>query len=245
MSSNLQDLFKSYTCPDKGADKFRMKHITVKVDNTDKKLGSNPNTFNADNIKAYNRSKGRHGYNTGEDATVYEEVLDEGAMLNAAIKAAKATWQGARNFFSKPAGVDVVKPGSPAWKASEAAKVARKTATPSIGVTSPNVPKVVSRAATPMKEVPSGLAKIAGQSKNVSAAAGSGVVGKEVPQDVNTLPSIPHSKINSKPSNSLKFRLIPSNHINPHNTPEPAKNKPIKQPLSAHCIPSGAVASMV
>ena len=43
-------------------------------------------------------------------------------------------------------------------------------------------------------------------------------------------PSIPHSKINSKPSNSPKFRLIPSNHINPHNTPEPAKNKPIKQP---------------
>ena len=46
----------------------------------------------------------------------------------------------------------------------------------------------------------------------------------------NHPPSIPHSKINSKPSNSLKFRLIPSNHINPHNTPEPAKNKPIKQP---------------
>ena len=46
----------------------------------------------------------------------------------------------------------------------------------------------------------------------------------------NHATSIPHSKINSKPSNSLKFRLSPSDHINPHNTPEPAKNKPIKQP---------------
>ena len=63
--------------------KFVDKHVTIK--HADRN-GNSDDLFNAKNIKKVKRNKERHGYETGEDAKVYEANIDEGLKAIVSLK---------------------------------------------------------------------------------------------------------------------------------------------------------------
>lgn len=76
-TSNLQDLFKTYVAKSGDEEKFRKMHVTKVVDNSDPKYGPTEDQFTG-GTTAYDRKKGRHGYNPGEDEGVYSEETTDG-----------------------------------------------------------------------------------------------------------------------------------------------------------------------
>lgn len=64
------DSVTSYVPKTKDEKRFMDKHVVKK---TDDRNGNGDDHFRATNVKAYDRSASRHGYNTKEDQAVYEE----------------------------------------------------------------------------------------------------------------------------------------------------------------------------
>lgn len=82
------DSVTSYVPKSKDEKRFMDKHIVKKTDDVN---GNGDDVFRATNIKAYDRSTTRHGYNTKEDQKVYEsktlaQILGEKTLTSAEMK---------------------------------------------------------------------------------------------------------------------------------------------------------------
>ena len=82
------DSVTSYVPKSKDEKRFMDKHVVKKTDDVN---GNNDDVFRATNIKAYDRSSTRHGYNTKEDQKVYEQktlsqILGEKTLSSAEMK---------------------------------------------------------------------------------------------------------------------------------------------------------------
>ena len=72
-TKTLKDLFEVYKPKAPDEQKFVDKHVTIKHKDRN---GNGDDVFNATNIKTIERKKEGHGYDSGEDEKVYEEVED-------------------------------------------------------------------------------------------------------------------------------------------------------------------------
>lgn len=75
MTKTLKDLFEVYRPKSPDEQKFVDKHVTIKHKDRN---GNGDDVFNASNVKTIKRKEENHGYDSGDDEKVYEEVdLDE------------------------------------------------------------------------------------------------------------------------------------------------------------------------
>ena len=82
------DSVTSYVPKSKDEKRFMDKHVVKKTDDVN---GNGDDVFRGTNIKAYDRSATRHGYNTKEDQKVYEsktlsQILGEKTLSSAEMK---------------------------------------------------------------------------------------------------------------------------------------------------------------
>jgi hypothetical protein len=71
MAKTLKQMLEVYKPKSADEQKFVDKHVTVKHDDAN---GNKDDVFQATNVKKVDRKKERHGYESGEDEKVYEEV---------------------------------------------------------------------------------------------------------------------------------------------------------------------------
>lgn len=78
MQKTLKDLFEVYRPKSPDEQKFVDKHVTIKHKDRN---GNADDVFNASNVKTIKRKEDNHGYDSGDDEKVYEEVefVDEAA----------------------------------------------------------------------------------------------------------------------------------------------------------------------
>lgn len=72
MKKTLKDFMEVYRPKSPDEQKFVDKHVTVKHKDRN---GNGDDVFNATNVKTDNRKETRHGYDSGEDEKVYEELV--------------------------------------------------------------------------------------------------------------------------------------------------------------------------
>lgn len=73
----VQLFLKGYAPKSKDEDKFAKKHVAKRDGDRN---GNGDDVFNAANVPEYDRTKGRHGYKTGDDEAVYEAALSPAEM---------------------------------------------------------------------------------------------------------------------------------------------------------------------
>ena len=82
-TKTLKDLFEVYKPKAPDEQKFVDKHVTIKHKDRN---GNGDDVFNATNIKTIERKKEGHGYDSGEDEKVYEEVEDLEELSSATLR---------------------------------------------------------------------------------------------------------------------------------------------------------------
>jgi hypothetical protein len=80
----LKDFFEVYKPKSPDEQKFVDKHVTIKHKDRN---GNGDDVFNAANIKTIKRKEERHGYDSGEDEKVYEEVEDLDELSQKMVRA--------------------------------------------------------------------------------------------------------------------------------------------------------------
>lgn len=71
MAKTLKQMLEVYEPKAADEKKFKDKHVTVKQDDPN---GNKDDVFTGSNIKTIERKKTRHGYDAGQDESVYEEA---------------------------------------------------------------------------------------------------------------------------------------------------------------------------